>query len=184
MQELVQAHVTQFFTGLWVTIENIEVAIVDTDINIRVQTPDSALLIWMHGKNIESFQHLLGRILEKIAGHHTHIHLEVNDYMKAKDERLYRFLDSKISLVMSSGRPIRIPNLTSYERKKAHGYISEKAISGLKTRSEGEGAERILHLEYTGEIHKPEPKPYVPSESRPASPTASVISLSEDWVGI
>ncbi len=58
--------------------------------------------------------------------------------MKAKDERLFRFLDSKIAFVTETGKNTRIPNLTSFERKKAHGYISEKAIVGLTTKSEGE----------------------------------------------
>ncbi len=82
----------------------------------------------MHGKNIESFQHLLGRMLEKSLEKHVHLHLEVNDYMKAKDERLFRFLDTKIAFVTGTGKISRIPNLTSYERKKAHSYISEKNI--------------------------------------------------------
>jgi hypothetical protein len=29
--------------------------------------------------------------------------LEVNDYLKAKDERLFRYIDTKISEVMQSG---------------------------------------------------------------------------------
>jgi predicted RNA-binding protein Jag len=64
--------------------------------------------------------------------------MEVNDYVKSKDERLFRFLDNKIDFVMSSGKTLRIPELTSYERKKAHGYISDKHIEGLMTKSEGE----------------------------------------------
>jgi predicted RNA-binding protein Jag len=82
----------------------------------------------MHGKNIETIQHLLSRILEKQVGNFVHIHLEVNDYMKQKDERLYQFLDSKIALVRSTGKSIQMPSLTSYDRKKAHGYIAEKGI--------------------------------------------------------
>lgn len=131
----------------------------------------------MHGANLESFQHLLGRMIEKVSKEFIHVHLEVNDYMKSKDERLFRFLDSKISLVTSTGRSSRIQNLTAYERKKAHNYISEKNITGLSTRSDGEGTDRALVLEYTGEV-----KP--PVITRPVSSTISVDDLSEDGVGI
>jgi predicted RNA-binding protein Jag len=186
MQEEVQKQVSAFFTGLGIVIEWIEVTFVENDINVRVQTPDSALLIGMHGKNIESFQHLLSRMLEKVAGYHVHLHLEVNDYMKSKDERLFRFLDTKIAFIMSSpNKTARIPNLTSYERKKAHGYISMKDIAWLKTKSDGEWAERALFLEYTWEIVKQEVKtvsPVTPSPSRVVA--ASHIDLSEDWIGI
>jgi predicted RNA-binding protein Jag len=56
--------------------------------------------------------------------------------MKQKDEKLHRFLDSKIATIITTGQSIRMPSLTPYERKKAHGYIADKKIEGLKTQSE------------------------------------------------
>jgi predicted RNA-binding protein Jag len=106
----------------------------------------------MHGKNMDAFQHLLSRMIENITKKYIHVHLEVNDYMKTKDERLFRFLDSKISFVMSTGKTSRIPNLTSYERKKAHNYIATREIAGLSSHSDGEGAERALFLAYSGPL--------------------------------
>ncbi len=106
----------------------------------------------MHGKNIEAFQHLLGRMIERQTDKFIHVHLEVNDYMKKKDEKLWRFLDSKIALVMSTRQPIRMASLTPYERKKAHSYIADKNIPGFNTQSEGEGTERVLVLSYTGDV--------------------------------
>jgi predicted RNA-binding protein Jag len=48
--------------------------------------------------------------------------------MKAKDDKFFTFLDGKISWVMESGKSTQIKNLSSFERKKAHNYISEKGI--------------------------------------------------------
>jgi predicted RNA-binding protein Jag len=93
-----------------------------------VETPDSAILIGIHGKNIETFQYLLSRMIERKLDSHIHVHLEVNDYMKQKEEKLYVFLESKITKIISTGEPIQLPNLTPYERKKAHGYIAEKQV--------------------------------------------------------
>lgn len=180
MKEAIDTLVKKFFEGLGITLESVTTELVDKDVNVRVQTPDSSLLIGMHGANLASFQHLLSRMIEKTSSEYIHVHLEVNDYMKAKDERLFRFLDSKIAFVTSTGRPSRIPNLTSYERKKAHNYISERGIAGLSTHSDGEGADRALVLEFTGEI-KVSPAP----ASRPATSTARAVdNLSEDGVGI
>jgi predicted RNA-binding protein Jag len=75
-------------------------------------------------------------MIEHVTGSFVHVHLEVNDYMKARDEKMYRFLDSKITLVMSTGNPAHIENLTAYDRKKAHSYISQKTLAGLSTHSE------------------------------------------------
>ena len=90
----------------------------------------------MHGKNIDAFQHLLSRMIERKTDSLVHVHLEVNDYMKQKDEKLFRFLDSKIAMVTTTGQSIRMPSLTQKKRKKAHNYIADKTMIGLKTQSE------------------------------------------------
>jgi spoIIIJ-associated protein len=131
----------------------------------------------MHGKNIEIFQHLLSRMLERKTEKHIHVHLEINDYMKQKDEKLMRFIDSKIALIQSSGQSIRLPSLTPYERKKAHNYIADMRIDGLSTQSEGEGASRTLVLSHTGSIVDK------PSQASP-SPAKSETLISDDGIGI
>lgn len=136
MENTLLPFVTEFFTKLGIVTTNISVTVLGEDINIQVETPDSALLIGMHGKNIEVFQHLLSRMIERMTDKFIHVHLEVNDYMKLKDEKLFRFLDSKIATITATGSSIRMPSLTSYERKKAHGYVADKNITGLKTQSE------------------------------------------------
>ena len=67
-------------------------------------------------------------MIERKTSTFVHVHLEVNDYMKQKDEKLMRFIDSKVVLIQSSGQSIRLPSLTPYERKKAHSYIADKQI--------------------------------------------------------
>ncbi len=124
MQEIIE----KFFRGLGIELTSVTLSEEGNDVSIRIETPDSPLIIGMHGKNLEVFQHLLSRMIEKQIGHFIHLHLEVNDYMKSKDERLYRFLDSKIAFALESGKVLHIGNLNSYERKKAHNYIAEKKI--------------------------------------------------------
>jgi len=53
------------------------------------------------------------------------LHLEVNDYLKSKEERLFSFIESKIAIVEKSGKDLVLPFLTAYERKKVHSYVSE-----------------------------------------------------------
>lgn len=136
MEHALTPFVSEFFIGLGISVESLSIEQIGDDINITIKTNDSALLIGMHGKNIEVFQHLLSRMIERKLSKFIHVHLEVNDYIKQKEEKLFRFLDSKISIIRSTGNPIRMPSLSPYERKKAHGYIAEKNIAGLKTQSE------------------------------------------------
>jgi spoIIIJ-associated protein len=179
MNENITKLVNDFFVWLGIELTSVDVALGDDEANIKVETPDSALLIGMHGKSLEALVHLLARMIEKYAKKYTHVHLEVNDYMKSKDERLYRFLESKIAFVTSTGKSIRIPNLNSFERKKAHGYIAEKSITGLSTYSDGEKTDRVLVLEYSGTL--------APRREAPVSqlaPSHTMDDLSEDGVGI
>ena len=182
MENTILPLVKEFWTGLAITITSLTVDIIWDDINIRVETPDSALLIGMHGKNIEAFQHLLSRMIERKTSQFVHVHLEVNDYMKQKDEKLMRLIDSKIELVQSSGQSIPLPGLTPYERKKAHSYIAEKQIPGLSTQSKGEWADRSLVLTYTGSMGvKLGQLAVSPS---PASVSKLEAIISDDGVGI
>ena len=183
MQDTIQSLVTEFWQWLGITLEKVETIVSGEDVNIYIQTPDSALIIGMHGKSLESFNHILSRMIEKVTGSFVHVHLEVNDYIKSKDERLFRFLETKIAFVTTTGKSVRIPELNSYDRKKAHNYIAEKSIAGLSTHSEWAWAERALVLEYTGELNS-----LSHTSSNASSLSVSharwVDDLSEDGVGI
>jgi predicted RNA-binding protein Jag len=179
-----KAFLETFFSGLGIEIQSLEVKEEADDLSIRIETPDSPLLIGVHGKNREAFQHLIGRIAEKKLWHFVHVHLEVNDYMKAKDERLFTFLEWKIGWVMQSGKSTQISNLSSFERKKAHNYIAEKKIEWLGTKSEWEWEARILVLTYTGVLKTAEKPIDKPSPSEKKEKSTDISLLSEDGVGI
>lgn len=180
MIDTLQPLVQDFFEQLDIKIDELTVSLdtQDTIVNINLKTPDSPLIIGMHGKNIGAFQHLLGRMVEKKLWKFIHLHLEVNDYIKQKNERLYRFLESKISVVTRTWESIKIPNLTPYERKRAHDYITEKNITWLKTHSEWLSRDRVLIVSYTGEPIKNE------SQESIVSWWSLGDDLPEDGVGI
>lgn len=178
MEHIIFPLVNDFFIKLGIVVTSVWVDQVWEDINIRVETPDSAILIGIHGKNIETFQYLLSRMIERKLDSHIHVHLEVNDYMKQKEEKLYAFLETKITKIISTGESIQLPNLTPYERKKAHGYIAEKQVAWLKTQSTWEWLERILVLSYTWE-RKNTPISPAKTQKIPA-----IDLISDDGVGI
>ncbi len=168
--------VRQFFENLGITLEWFSVNLSGEELNITLQTPESSLLIGMHGKNLESFQHIIARMIEKQTKKFIRVHLEVNDYMKAKDERLFRFLDSKIEIVLSNGKPFTIRNLNAFERKKAHDYIALRSSEWLKTHSEGEWENRVLILSLDNE--------FLPHNVPVAQNITSHHIISEDGIWI
>lgn len=181
MQQQILPIARNFFTLMGLSIEDVIVECQDEKKGIyliQVKTPDSKILIGIHGQTLEMTKHLLTRILEKTLDTSLLIHLEVNDYLQAKDEKFYGYLNGRIAYAMRSWEEVTLPNLSSYDRKKAHGYISDKKIEGFKSFSVGEGKDRELHLSYTG--------PKIVSNH----PSASVIErkvvsmIDDDGIGI
>lgn len=110
-----------------------------------MKSDDSALMIGPHGKHLEAITHILKILLSSQTQKHITLHIEVNDYMEKKDEKLFRFIESKIQKVKESGEEIVLPFFTSYERKKVHSFVAEHGGT-IYTQSRGEGRERRIYL--------------------------------------
>lgn len=54
-----KAFLDTFFSNLGISVTALEIQEADDDLSVRIETPDSPLLIGIHGKNIEAFQHLI-----------------------------------------------------------------------------------------------------------------------------
>jgi len=113
---------------------------------IHLETSDSKLIIGTHWQSLESIKHLLSRMLERTIWDTIIIHLEVNDYLKSKDEKIFRYIDSRIDYVVKSQKEITLPEYSSYERKKIHNYISEKKLTNVRSYSVWEWASRTMHI--------------------------------------
>lgn len=138
-----------FFNLMKIQVDSISVKCEDEERNIyfiALETPDSKLVIWTHWQTLESIKHLLSRMLETVIWSSVVIHVEVNDYLKSKDDRIYKYIDSRIDYVIKTQKEIALPNYSSYERKKIHNYISEKKLDTIRSYSVWEWRERVMHL--------------------------------------
>ena len=146
MLESTQVLAKDFFDKLGVQYSDLNVIEEAENIfRISLQSDDSHLLIGPHGKNLEIITHLLKLIASKQSHKHINLHVEVNDYLEKKDEKLLHFIQSKIDYVKSSGKEVILPFFTAYERKKVHSYVS-KAGESIYTQSQWEGKDRRIHL--------------------------------------
>lgn len=139
----------EFFKLMKIQVDSVSVKCEDEERNIYficLETPDSKLVIGTHGQTLDSIKHILSRMIENSIEAWVVIHVEVNDYLKSKDERIYRYIDSRIDFVIKSQKEIALPNYSSYERKKIHNYISEKKLDTIRSYSVGEWKERIMHI--------------------------------------
>lgn len=146
MQDRIETLAKTFFDMLWVPYSELTVTPeTDTIFRVSLQSDDSHLLIGPHGKNLDTITHLMKVLAAKQDEGFVNLHVEINDYLAKKDEKLIWFIQSKIDYVNSSGKEIILPFLTAYERKKVHSYVSENGWD-VYTQSQWEGRDRRMHL--------------------------------------
>lgn len=139
--------VTSFFQKLQIDFSEVQVKEETENIfSVWIQSPDSWILIWQKGKNLDDITALLKLIISRNLGKSIIIHLEINDYLQAKEQKLIEMINSKIDYVKKNGGDYKLPYLSSYERKKVHAYVSGLNNPKIYTKSMGEWEERRLYI--------------------------------------
>lgn len=177
-----------FFTSLGIDFTDLEVQVQDAEKNIylvKIASTDSPLLIGPHGRTLEETQSLLMQMAENKLQNHCLIHLEINDYLAEKQRRLFAIVDRKVDLASRNGIDQVIYDLSGYERKQVHAYISEKYPDIATKSSDGERG-RELHImlkEGVAPTGNPEPVISKPS-SHKSDATADLAALDLDGTNI
>lgn len=147
MNKEIQLLVETFFNKFNIAFDSLEVSEEEKNIFlIKIKTSESWILIWPHWKNLEIIQWLLKLMITRKINENIKLHLEINDYMENKDEKLYWFIKSKIVLVERNSKDIQLPFYSAYERKKIHSYVAEHWNKNIFTKSIWEGRERRLYI--------------------------------------
>jgi predicted RNA-binding protein Jag len=114
---------------------------------------------------------------------HCIIHLEINDYLAEKQKRLFSIVDRKIELTRKNGIDQVIYDLSGYERKQVHAYISEK-YSDIATKSIDGEKGRELHIMLKEGV-EPTGEPIVTSSSsRSSDSSADLAALDLEGTNI
>lgn len=143
-----QSLAQEFFETLGIPFTSLEVLPQDEEKHIyviKIATEDSSLLIGPHGRTLEETQSLFIQMMENMTGIHCIIHLEVNDYLAEKQKRLFGIVDRKVELARKNGIDQVVYELSAYERKQVHAYISEKYADVITKSMDGERG-RELHI--------------------------------------
>ena len=146
MEEKIKNLVEEFFKALTIQVDLCEVTQEEENIFlVKIETKESGIVIGPHGKNLETIKFLLKLLISRKMERNIALHVEVNDYLKLKEEKLFLFIQSKIALVEKTWKDLKLPFLTAYERKKVHSYVSELG-KNISTKSQWEGADRRMSL--------------------------------------
>lgn len=147
MLETIKKISQTFFDKLWILFTDLEI-IQDTEniFTIKLKSSESWFLIWNHWQNLESIAKILKILIIKITWEKINIHIEVNDYLKSKEDKLLSLVKFKIDLINKSWKEIIMPFLSPYERKKVHSIVSDLWWWRIYTKSIWEWNERRIHI--------------------------------------
>jgi spoIIIJ-associated protein len=107
-------------------------------VGITVENP--AGLIGFRGRNLVSIQLILSLIIRAQIGEGIRVLLDVNNYRSEQKIRLENMVKSLAEKVLTTGDPVSMANMSSYERRLCHMALVE--TEGVISESEGEGDER------------------------------------------
>ncbi len=127
-------------------IEKFEVEVMEDAgvFQVVIKTDEEvSTVIGRHGETIRAIQKILEVILYKQVGEAVDILVNVNDYREKQKERLEALASEYAGQAQSSSEPVEIKNLSSYERKMIHEYVTQN-FPELTTYSVGEGRDRRL----------------------------------------
>ena len=148
MQENIIALAKEFFVKLNINIESVNVVNKDKPnaFIIKIKTNESGLIIWSNGKNLDAIQNILKLIASKKLWEKIKLYIEVNDYIKTKDDRLFDFIKKEIDYLEKTWNKVKLPHYSSYERKKIHWFVHQIKNKWIYTKSTWEGKERRLYI--------------------------------------
>ena len=144
-----QSKITEVLTNvlsqLSLAEDQIKIDIADDDnINISLVLPEDSAGVFVghHGEGLSALRMIFSLIIFQRFNVWPKLHLNVNDYQERREETLKELAQDAADRAVSLQKEIVVPNLSSYERRIIHMFLSE--FPGVKTESRGEAPFRQL----------------------------------------
>lgn len=119
-------------------------------VSVKVERPGS--LIGFKGRNLSSFQTVLGIMVKEKLDKWIRVLVDVNDYREEQKNRLTESATILAKKVLETGEVAAMVPMSSYERRICHMAVAE--IPGVVTESEGEGDFRHVVIKPEVKIKK------------------------------
>ena len=112
-------------------------------VSIKIESPDSAILIGRKGRSLESLQYLVNRMSPKTEGDEgERITIDIEGYLGRRQEALEDLAHRLADRARESGRRQRTKPMTSQERRAIH--VALEGDDTIKTYSVGDAGDRYV----------------------------------------
>ena len=158
MKDKIIKFIKTFFEGLEIDIISLDIVEENGDFYfIKLKSEDSSLIIWPHWKTIESLQRILSMCVNNFSDDKIKIKLEVNDYCKSYEDRLFSRVEHSIISLKNNWWEYDLWNLSPYDRKRVHAYVARN-FTDIISKSRWEGEKRKIFLLLNNKNSKIKPK--------------------------
>jgi spoIIIJ-associated protein len=146
-EEKVIEHTNKFIKevlGYMNVSPDVEVVRDEENYIVKIVGEDLNFLIGYRGTSLNGLQHLLSLSAYKSFGEWYSYLVDINDYRKARKEKLEEMAKSLIDRVRFFSKEVPLPPMTAFERKQIHEFVSE--YDDVESFSVGEGSDRHVVL--------------------------------------
>jgi spoIIIJ-associated protein len=109
---------------------------------LSIEGDESGLLIGKRGQNLDAFQYILNKAINKIDNEHKMILIDSGKYRKRREEFLLGLAEKIRKKVKKTKKPISLANMNAHDRRIIHMFLQEDKT--LVTQSRGEGKYRKI----------------------------------------
>jgi spoIIIJ-associated protein len=109
---------------------------------LSIEGDESGLLIGKRGQNLDAFQYILNKAINKIDNEHKMILIDSGDYRKRREEFLLGLAEKIREKVKKTKKAVSLANMNAHDRRVIHMVLQED--ESLTTQSRGEGKYRKI----------------------------------------
>lgn len=117
-------------------------------LGIRLNSPDSSILIGRKGKNLDALQLLANVYAGRLGREDLRIILDSENYRIRREESLVRLAYTTADKVRMSRNSMLLEPMNPFERRLIHTTLND--IGDIETKSEGEGLYKQVRVIYKG----------------------------------
>ena len=143
--EETKKYLTNVITSMGIADLTIEQHIEGKQVNLKLKSKSTGLLIGRQGSTLNSLQQLAQLVLNKHSKSFLILMLNVENYRERRQETLEILAQRKADKAVRTNRTVKLEPMVSFERKIMHNALSNRL--DIETYSEGEEPYRYLVIE-------------------------------------
>lgn len=146
--EAVLSYVSEILKGLKVEDAKVSGAVVNSTLEVTIDSEDCGIIIGRRGETLDSVQYLTSLVAKKTSGKYIRVVLNVADYREKRTEAVKALARKNAEYVLRSGRRHTFEPMNPYERRLIHTTVQE--YEGVESLSIGYGSERRVIIQPVG----------------------------------